>query len=57
MFLMHNEAKQTQTLEFGAEKVHCRAWKETGSLCSENPELLKGFQQSTFKGRLREGRG
>ena len=37
------------------KKVYCMAKnKETGDLCPQIPELLEGFQQSTFKGKLRE---
>ena len=48
----------TETLEFGAEKRllqgHMR--RKSGS-CPPNPELPKEFQQSIFKGQVREERG
>ena len=31
--------------------------KEIGDSCPSNPELSKGFQQSTFEGKVREGHG
>ena len=56
MYLMHNEAKQTETLEFGAEKSllqgHARRW-EVYAL--KSPELPERFWQSTFKSQVREG--
>ena len=49
----HSNAKQTDS---GAEKglLQSRARKK-GVLCSKNPELPERFQQSIFKGQLREG--
>lgn len=38
-------------------KVYCRTVQGDGWLCPPNPELLEGFQQSTFEGRVKEGRG
>ena len=32
-------------------------WKEMGDSCLLNPELSKGFQHSTFEGKVREGHG
>ena len=52
--LTHNEAKQTETSEFGAEKGlwqgHAR---RQVALAHKTPELLQQFQQSTFKGMVR----
>ena len=56
MCLMHNEAKQTETLEFGVEKGllqgHARRW-EVYAL--KSPELPARLWQSTFKSQVREG--
>ena len=43
-------------LEFGAEKVYCRAVKENSGLwpTPPNPELSRGFQQSISKGKVRQ---
>ena len=51
----HSEAKQTETLEVGAEKdlLQGHAGRKGGSY-PKSPELLEGFQQSTFKGEVRE---
>ena len=50
VYLMHSEAKQAETSEFGAEggllQGHTR---RTGGLCSKNSKLPEGFQQSIFK--------
>ena len=49
---MHSEAKQTETVEFGAEKGllqgHARRWVA-------HAKLPVGFLQSTFKSQVREG--
>ena len=56
MCLMHNEARQTETLEFGVEKGllqgHVRR-REVYAL--KSPELPARLWQSTFKGQVREG--
>lgn len=36
-------------------KVYCMAMQEVGDLMPKNAKLPKGFQQSIFKGQLREG--
>lgn len=36
-------------------KVNCRATPGDDSSCLNNPELLEGFQQSIFKGQVRQG--
>ena len=38
-------------------KVYCQAVQGDEWLMTKSPELLKGFQQSIFKGKVREGRG
>ena len=54
--LMPGEAKQTEILEFGAEKDllqgHARRWV---AFASKNPEVPESFQQSVFKNKVREG--
>ena len=41
---------------FGAEKGLLQGQaRRMGGSCSPNPELLKGFEQSNFKGKVREG--
>lgn len=51
----HSEAKQTEMSEFWAKKgllqEHIR---RTGGLCSKTPKLPERFQQSIFKGQIRE---
>ena len=51
---MHSEAKQSKTLEFGAEKgvLQCHA-RRTGGSCSR-PELPDGIQGRVYKGNVRE---
>ena len=44
----HSEAKQTETLEFGAEKVLLQGHaRRQVAQAPQNPELLEGFQHST----------
>ena len=55
---MHSEAKQTETSEFGTEKVYCRTIQEEQVAHASPPpnfKLPKGFQQNIFKGQVREG--
>ena len=55
MCLTHSEAKQTKTLEFGAEKCLMQGpSKEYGWLMLKRPKLTGGFQGSVFKGKMRE---
>ena len=53
---MHNETKQTKTSEeFGSVKGLLQAnARRRVAPDPENSELLKSFQQSTFKGKVRE---
>ena len=55
MCLTHSEAKQTETLEFGAEKGllqgQARRWV---AHVLKSPELSEGFRQSIFKSQVRE---
>ena len=53
---MHNETKQTETSEeFGSVKGLLQAnARRRVAPDPENSELLKRFQQSTFKGKVRE---
>jgi len=53
---MHNETKQTETSEeFGSVKGLLQAnSRRRVAPDPENSELLKRFQQSTFKGKVRE---
>ena len=54
--LTHIEAKQTRNIRvWSKEKFIEGPCKERGGLCPQNPKRLKGFQQSTFKGKVREG--
>ena len=54
----HSEAKQTETSEFGAEKGLLQGQAKSRVGCTPQiPELPEGFQQSIFKGKVREGRG
>ena len=53
---MHSEAKQSETLVFGEDNSLLQGHaRRTGSLCSKPPKLLEVFQQSIFKGQVREG--
>ena len=49
--------RKSKRQEFGAEKGLLRPCKKIGTFCPQIPELLGGFQQSTFKGKVREGHG
>ena len=53
MWPMHNEAKQTKTLEFEAKKG---LWqgpsKKDKWLVLKRPKFLNGFQGSNFKGYI-----
>ena len=54
----HSEAKHTETLEFGAEKGLLQGHaRRRLAHAPQNPELSEGFQQSIFKGQVREGDG
>ena len=54
----HHEAKQTEHWSLEQRKVYCRTMQGDGLLVPKKyPELLKGFQQNTFKGKLRERHG
>ena len=54
---MHSEPKQTKASGSGAEKVLLQGHaRRTGGSCLKNPDLPKGFQQSIFKGQVRDGR-
>ena len=45
-FLMHSEAKQTEMLEFGAEKgLQQRQARRTGSSCWKDPNSRMGFEE------------
>lgn len=58
MWSTHSEVKKMETLEFGVEKGvlqdHAR-WQVAHA--PKVPVHFEGFQQSTFKGKVREGRG
>ena len=55
---MDSEAKQYRNIRvWSRERFIAGPCKEMGGLCPANPELLEGFQQSTFKGKVREGHG
>ena len=54
---MSNKAKDTKTLEFGADNGLLRACREMAGSCLKNSELLESFQQSPFLGKVREGCG
>ena len=55
---MHTEAYLlTPGCGEGHSSVYCRApSKKTRTGSAQNPPLLRGFQQSTFTGQVREGR-
>lgn len=57
MCLMHSEATQTETLEFGAEiAAYFRTMQgEWVAHAPKNPKLPDGFLQSIFKGKVRKG--
>ena len=56
--LTHVETKQTEMSEFGAEKGLLQGHARGGGwLVPRKPQIPEGFQQSTFKGKVREGRG
>ena len=53
---MHSEAKQTEILEFGAEKGLLQGHaRRRVAPALKSPELPKGFQQSTFQSQVEEG--
>ena len=55
---MHSEAKGYQRVGvWSRESFVAGPQKETGGSCLQNPELPKSFQQSPFRGEVREGRG
>ena len=55
---MQSEAKQTRNLGVRSrERFIAGACKKTGGLCPPNPKVLEGFQQSSYKGKVREGHG
>ena len=52
--LAWSEAKQTETSEFGAEKGLFQGHAGRCVACAtQTPKLIEGFQQSTFKGKVR----
>ena len=54
---MHNEAKQTESSECGAEKVYRKTMKgREAAHAPQSFELLEGLQQSIFKGQVGAGR-
>ena len=57
--VVHSEAKQTETLVFGAEKVCCRDRQEEGWLMlQKTPSSLKGLDKTLLKARfVGEGEG
>ena len=53
MCLMHKEAKQTQTSEFGAEKGLLQGpSKENRQFMLKDPNPADGFQGRVFKGKF-----
>ena len=53
---MHSEAKQTKTSEFGVEKGLLQgAARRMGGSCPKNSKLPRRFQESIFKGQVKEG--
>ena len=52
---MHKEAKQTEMSASVAEKGFLQAMQGDSGSCPSKPKLFKGFQQSIFKGQVREG--
>ena len=46
-----------ETSQFGAERFIVGPGKETGGSCLKKAKLLKSYQQSPFKGKVREGCG
>lgn len=55
MCQIHSEAKRMAMSEFWAKKgLLQERIRRTGGLCSKNPKLPEKFQQSTFKGQVRE---
>ena len=53
-----SEAKQYRNVGvWSRERFSAGPCKETGGSCLKSPELLEGFQQSPFIGKVREGRG
>ena len=52
---IHSEAKRMEMSEFWAKKgLLQERIRRTGGLCSKNPKLPENFQQSIFKGQVRE---
>lgn len=52
---IHSEAKQMEMSAFWANKGLLQEHRRrTGGLCSQNPKLPEKFQQSIFKGQVRE---
>ena len=57
VFLMQVRPNTQKHCGLEQRKVYCRTVQGDGWLCPPNPELLEGFQQSTFEGRVKEGHG
>ena len=56
--LTHSDAKQIKTSRvWSRERLIAGPCKKIGRFCPKIPELLEGFQLSTFKGKVREGHG
>ena len=53
---MHSEAKQNENSRvWSRERFIAEPCKKTGGSWLKNSELLEGFQQNTFKGKVKEG--
>ena len=57
VFLMQVRPNTRKHCSLELRKVYCRTEQGDGCLCPPNPELLEGFQKSTYEGRVKEGRG
>ena len=56
--LTHSDAKQIKISRvWSRERLIAGPCKKIGRFCPKKPELLEGFQLSTFKGKVREGHG
>lgn len=52
----HSKTKQHQNMSLEQRKVYCRAMQESVACALQNLlELLEGFQQSIFRGKMGEG--
>ena len=54
---MHSDANKPKHWSLEQRKFIAESCKKMGGSCPQSPKLSKGFQQSTFKGKVRKGCG